>query len=94
MESITLRDVHDLPGDEKRSLETLLKQPLEEGQRVFIMTFRPGVVPDEAARRRAHAALLETLGQAHEHARDKGVTAEQADAAVEEAMRQIRPRSS
>ena len=94
MESVTLSNVRDLPGDEKRSLENLLKQPLEEGQRVFIMTFRPGVVPGEATRLNAHAALLHTLDEAHAHARAQGVTTEEADAAVEEAMRQVRPRSS
>ena len=94
MESVTLSNVRDLPGEEKRSLETLLKQPLEEGQRVFIMTFRPGVVPDEATRTKAHAALLQTLDEAHGHARAQGVTPEEADAAVDEAMRQVRPRPS
>ena len=94
MESKTFRDVRDLAGDEKRSLETLLRQPLEEGQRVFIMTFRPGVEPDEASRQRAHAALMQTLDETHRHAQEQRVTPAEADAAVEEAMRQARPRSS
>ncbi len=94
MESITLRNVGDLPSEEKRSLETLLEQPLEEGQRVFIMSFRPGVVPDEATRRQAHAALVRTLDKAHRHAREQGITPDEADAAVEEAMREARPRPS
>jgi hypothetical protein len=94
MESVTLSNARDLPGDEKRSLETLLKKPLEEGQRVFIMTFRPGVVPDEATRLTAHAGLLQTLDEAHEHAHEQGVTPEEADAAVDAAMGQVRPRPS
>jgi hypothetical protein len=94
MESNTFRDVRDLAGDEKRSLETLLRQPLEEGQRVFIMTFRPGVEPSEANRQRSHAALIQTLDETHRHAQEQSVTSAEADAAVEDAMRQARPRSS
>jgi hypothetical protein len=91
MESITLRNVSDLPGDEKRSLETLLKRPLHDGQRVFIMAFQPGVVPDEATRRDAQRAISDTLDQTEAHARGHGVTAEEADAAVEDVMKQVRP---
>ncbi len=94
MEAITLRNVGDLPSDEKRSLETLLEQPLEEGQRVLIMSFRPGVVPDEAARRQAHATLSATLDEAHRHALKQGISPEEADSAVEEALREARPRPS
>jgi hypothetical protein len=94
MEFVTLHNVQDLPGDAKRSLETLLKQPLEEGQRIFIMTFRSGTVPDEETRRRSHAALCQTLDEADQHAREQRVTAEEADAAVEDAVRQVRPRPS
>ena len=94
MESNTFRDVRDLAGDEKRSLETLLRQPLEEDQRVFIMTFRPEVEPDEASRRNAHAALMQTLDETQRHAQEQGVTSAEADAAVEESVRETRPRSS
>ena len=92
MESITLRDVGTLPGDEKRSLEMLLQHPVERDQQVFIMTFRPGVVPDEEAQHRARKSLSRTLDAAQRHASARGVTAQEADAAVEEAMREIRPR--
>ncbi len=94
MESVTVRNVRELPSDEKQSLETLLKQPLEEGQQVFIMTFRSGAVPDEATRLQSHQALLRTLDAAHEHARSHGIPADEADAAVDEAMRHVRPRPS
>ena len=92
MESNTFRDVRDLAGDEKRSLETLLRQPLDEGQRVFIMSYRPGVVPDDASRQKAHAVLMQTMDETHRHG--QSLTSEEADAAVDEAMQQARPRSS
>jgi hypothetical protein len=94
MESVTLRDVDGLKNDERRSLETLLKQPLEQGQQVFIMTFRPGVVPDDATRRVAHAALLNELRAFQQGAVDQGVTLQEVDAAVDEAMSSVRPQSS
>ena len=94
MESITLRDVGGLPTEQKQSLETLLKHPLEEGQQVFIMAFRSGVMPDETTRQKAHAEMLRTLDEAQAHARALGVSAEQADATVEETMQHLRNRPS
>ncbi len=92
MESITLRDVHGLPSEQRHSLESLLKQPLEEGQQVFIMTFRTGVMPTDAARRQAHAEMVRTLDEAQAHARGLGVSPDEADAAVDEVMRHVRGR--
>jgi hypothetical protein len=54
--------------------------------------FRAGIVPDEDTRQRAHPSLTQILEAADRHARELGVTAEETNAAVEEAMRLIRAR--
>jgi hypothetical protein len=94
MESVTLRNVQDLPSAEKRSLETLLEHPLEEGQQVFIATYRPGAVPDELTRRAAHEVLIKELHEFQRGAVDQATPLEEVDAAVDEAMSIVRPYSS
>jgi hypothetical protein len=90
MESVT-RSVSEIQEGEKAWLESLLGQPLREHQQVFIMVFTPGVVPDEATRRAAVARMERTFERADAHARARGVSAEEADDAVQEAMDHVRP---
>ena len=89
MESVT-RNVSEIQAGEKRWLETLLGQQLRENQQVFIMVFTPNVVPDEGTRRAAAARMDQTFEQADAHARDHGVTTDEADTAVQEAMDHVR----
>jgi hypothetical protein len=91
MESI-VQNVSDIQDGEKRCLENLLGQHLEDSQRVFIMVFTPGVIPDDETRRRAATSMDRTFAQTDAHARQQGITAAEADAAVEEAMNHVRTR--
>lgn len=90
MESVT-RNVSEIQAGEKQWLETLLGQQLSENQQVFIMVFTPNVVPDDGTRRAAAARMEQTFRQADAHASDHGVTADETDAAVQEAMDHVRP---
>jgi hypothetical protein len=89
MESVT-RNVSEIQAGEKQWLETLLGQQLRENQQVFIMIFTPNVVPEEGTRRAAAARMEQTFKKADAHAREHGVTAEETDAAVQEAMDHVR----
>jgi hypothetical protein len=89
-----LRNVDDIESADRQALEHLLGRPLEGDQKVFIMAFTPGKTPDAAVREQARADLQETLAAIQRHASDTLVTAEEADAAVEEAMLHVRPRSA
>jgi hypothetical protein len=92
METIFNENVSDLPAGKKESLEAVLGRHLEAHQRVFIQVFDPNAVPDEAARKAALASLERTFAQTDQYAKEHGITAEGADAAVEEAMAQGRHR--
>ena len=93
MESV-VHNVSDIQAGEKHWLEKLLGQHLEDGQQVFIMVLKPGVMPDDDARRRAAANMERTFAQTDAYARDGGITQDEADAAVQEAMDHVRPRRS
>jgi hypothetical protein len=92
MESTAIRTVHDLPSNERQALEQLLGRPLDDQQHVFIMAFTPGVAPDEATRADARRRLEQTFARAEQHAREKVISADEADAAVAEAMQHVRKR--
>lgn len=91
MENIT-RNVDDLAAPQRKILEDLLGHQLASNQQVFIMAFSPGTAADDETRNAARMRLEQALTKAHQNAVRSGVTAEEADAAVDEAMEAIRPR--
>ena len=93
-ELLTVQKVNDLQDSGKRWLENVLGQHLKENQQVFIMVFTPGVEPDEASRRQAIASVKQTMTQVEKNLTEAGVTEEEFDAAVDEAMEDVRRRES
>ena len=89
---MTVRNVNDMQGDKKAALEGLLGQELRDDQQVFIMVFTPGAVPDDETRRASAVRITETLDAAEEQAAERGISAAESDAAVDEAMHHVRPR--
>jgi hypothetical protein len=92
MESTSSYNVNDLPATERQTLEGMLGQPLSPDQRVFVMAYTPSAVPDESVREAAAAGIQRTFEKVDEHAAAHGVSPEEADAALEEAMGHVRPR--
>lgn len=90
---MTTRNVNDIPSAEREALETLLGRPLEADQQVFVMAYTPNLVPDEKVREAARKGLHQTFAAVDRHAQEHGITPEEADAAVDEAMERIRPRT-
>ena len=92
-EPVAVQNVKDIQESEKRWLERLFGRPLGEDQQLFKMVLTAGSAPDEATRRNARAGLERIFDRTEEYAKTHGITDEEADAAVEEAMRHVRPRS-
>ncbi|MGO8748311.1 MAG: hypothetical protein ACLQNE_20245 [Thermoguttaceae bacterium] len=86
------RNVNDLPATERQTLEAIIGQPLSPGQRVFIMAYTPNAVPDKSVREAARVGLQRTFDKIDEYAAAISVSPEEADAATEEAMQNVRPR--
>ena len=85
-----VHNVRDIQDGEKRWLENLLGQHLEDSQRVFTMVLTPGIMADDETRRRAATNMERTFERTDAHAREQGITPEEADAAVQEAMDHMR----
>lgn len=94
MESIAVKNVKDIQATGKNWLEGVLGQHLEENQQVFIMLFTPGVEPDEVTRRAALDRMEKSWAKVGEHMEEHGITPEEFDAGVDEAMEQTRRRES
>jgi len=82
--------VSELDGAERRSVEHLLGRPLDDDQHLYILAFKPGTVPDDAARQRALASMQQTFAKAQQHARRHGVIDSQIDETVDEATDRVR----
>lgn len=89
MESI-IRNVTELGAPERQLYEMVLGEHLEESQRVLVMVLKPGVEPDESIRRKAMEGFNEFCKQGAENRERLGVSIEEADAAVDEAIVHVR----
>jgi hypothetical protein len=92
MSEIISLPVNDIPEPDRRSLENLLGQPLEADQQVCVMVFSAGRLADDAIRRAAVENIRRTLDKVDRHRAARGITDEEVDEAVDEAMQHIRPR--
>ena len=90
--AIAVETVKNLQAGSKRLLEGILGQELQENQQVFIMAFNPVKEPDEIARKQARAGLEDVFRKTAAYAQDRGITEDEVDAAIREAMDQIRHR--
>jgi len=86
--------VNDIPEPDRRSLENLLGRPLQTDQQVFVMVFSAGKAPNEAERRAATERIRHTLDTVDRHRAAHGITDDELEAAVDEAMDQVRSRPS
>jgi hypothetical protein len=90
MESI-VRNVADLEVAQRRWLEDTLGQPLGDSQQVFIRVLTPGAPPDAFVKGRALADVQLLAERAADYRRQHGIPDDEADAALNEAMRHVRP---
>jgi hypothetical protein len=90
---VSIQSVKDIQDSGKRWLEELLGQRLREDQQVFIMVLSPGSEPDEEARRRARAGLESVFRKTEAYAQEHGITDAEIDAAIQEAMADVRRRA-
>ena len=75
-------------------MENVLGQHLKESQQVFITVFTPVAIPDESSRRQALANVKQTMAQVEKNLEEQGVIDEEFNAAVDEAMEDVRRRES
>jgi hypothetical protein len=93
MEAMVTKSVGEIPDDARRGLEGLLGHELQPDQRVFVMVLSANPVPDEPTRRGAAQGIRSIIAQAQHHADALGVSDDEIDSAVEEAMAHVRRRA-
>lgn len=93
MSALISRNVDDLPESSRQGIEQLIGTPLESHQRVYIVVDAPPPGPPGAVRLQAAERIRQIVAQAQAHADNKGVTDAEMDAAVEEAMADVRRRA-
>ena len=85
-----IRDVKDLESEERRVYESVLGHALGENQRVVIRVVDLGNEPDEASRREALGRAVEIARGGRAAVEAQGIAAEEADAAIDEAIGEVR----
>lgn len=68
----------------------MLGHQLQDNQRLYIMILTPSPAPDADQRQQALQGLRQVTGQIEQNLRERGVTAEQLDSAIDEACQDVR----
>ena len=89
MESV-VRDVKSIAADERRVYESVLGHALRENQRVIIRVIEGEGDRDEPVRRAALGRAVEIARRGRAAAEAQGISVEEADAAIDEAIRETR----
>ncbi len=91
MDSTSSLNVNDLPVAERQTLERLLGQPLAPDQRVSITAYTPSAVSAESVRDEVGEDPQRIFEKGDQYVLDHGILPKEAEAAVEEALRDFRP---
>ena len=92
MNAIVTHAVNEIPAAARRTLEDLLGRHLEDNQKVRLVVISPPQEKDEEARRQAVENIRRRLAETGQSMVARGITTEEFNAAVDEAMEHIRPR--
>ncbi|HEX5445021.1 MAG TPA: hypothetical protein VFW87_14380 [Pirellulales bacterium] len=86
--------VHDIEADQRRWLEGIVGQPLHENQQVVIQVIDAGVEPSMEQRKSSLAEAAEIARRGRANAAAQGATEHEVDAAIDEALRQVRSQAA
>jgi hypothetical protein len=92
MESCATRTAAEIPPDHLRWIETVVGHSLKPSERVVFLSYLPGVVPDAETQRQAVQRIEELAEKATRHQAAHGVTEQEIDAAIDEAVENARRR--
>lgn len=85
-----IRNVRDLEAANRRSLESLLGQPLSEDEQVIIRVVAVSKPTDAARKQAAFLRLREISEEAARSRESQGVSSEEVDRIIDEAIEEIR----
>ncbi|HET6883576.1 MAG TPA: hypothetical protein VFI31_25715 [Pirellulales bacterium] len=85
-------NVRDIDAGQRRWIEAVVGQPLQDHQQVMIQVIDVGVEPDLALRNESLAEAKEIARRGRENAARQNVTEDEVDAALKDAKRHLRSR--
>jgi hypothetical protein len=89
-----IRNVKDIEDDKRSVFESVLGQELQDNQQLLIRVITVGTEPSAAIRDAALERASQIAREGRAHAAAQGITPEQADAAIDEAIRAHRQQRS
>jgi hypothetical protein len=92
MEGKPFTNVADLSREQRLAVESMVGHPLDSEDMLFLVVMRPGQEPTAADKARARARLETLFEQIDHSAAERGITGEDADAAIDDAVRDVRAR--
>jgi hypothetical protein len=85
-----IRNVRDLETANRRTLESLLGQPLQEDEQVIIRVISVGKEPNAATKQAALIRAQDVAVKAAQNRESSGVLADEADRVIDEAIDDVR----
>jgi len=90
MEASSFSSAADMSQSQRLAVESMVGKPLQAEDRVFLVVLRPDREPTAEAKARARARLALVFVQADRYGQEHGIAADEADAAIDQAVREIR----
>ena len=88
--STLIRNVRDLEAANRRSLESLLGQSLQDDEQILIRVIGTGTEPDAVTKQAALSRAREISERADRHREATGVSVNDADRVIDEVIDDIR----
>jgi hypothetical protein len=93
MESKPFSNVADLSAAQRQAVESMVGHPLQGEDMVFLVVMRPGHEPNSQDKAHARARLEKVFEQVDRYGDEHNVSPEEADAAIDAAVDDVRSRS-
>ena len=94
METVPLSSAADLSLAQRQAIESIVGRTLESRDMVFVAIFRPGEEPAADVKAQARARLERIFEKVDRYGETSGIDPAAADAAIDEAVQDVRSRPS
>jgi hypothetical protein len=89
MHNLSIQKAENLSSGVKAALESLLGRPLEAGEEISVMAFRPHEAPQGSARKHLAQQLSTQMNEMERRTQD--ASEQELDEILDEGMRSVRP---
>ena len=94
METKPFNSVADLSREQRQAVESMVGHALDSQDVLFLVVMRPGQEPTVQDKARARARLDKVFQQADRFGEQQGIQPDAADAAIDDAVQDVRSRTA